>query len=142
MDGAFELNDPLTATRKGNRPARMEQTCGDECQSRFFVDSSGFLRRSLRISEKNLRFPDALLSRRRGESAKLSETTCPPKFVPTTVVAEMISELISFEPEICIFNGSSLELNRVSVMRDFLLTFPKICLCNRNEFLSRLCFCN
>ena len=47
-----------------------------------------------------------------------------------TVVAEMITELIRFEPEICICNGHKLEFKResVSVMRDFLLAFPEISL--------------
>ena len=51
-----------------------------------------------------------------------------------TVVAEMITELIRFEPEICICNRNQLEFKResVSVMRDFLLKFPQICLCNGN----------
>ena len=44
-----------------------------------------------------------------------------PKYPP--VVAEMMTELIRFEPKICICNGNSLEFKResVSVMRDFLL---------------------
>ena len=33
----------------------------------------------------------------------------------TTVVAEMITELIRFEPEICICNGNSLEFKTESV---------------------------
>ena len=52
--------------------------------------------------------------------------------LPKTVVAEMITELIRFEPKICICNGISWDFQResVSVMRDSLLTFPQICLCN------------
>ena len=42
-----------------------------------------------------------------------------------TVVAEMTTELIRFEPEICICNGNGNELQfkreSVTVMRDFLL---------------------
>ena len=51
-----------------------------------------------------------------------------------TVVAEMITELIHFEPDICICNRNELAFKResVSVMRDFLLKFPQICLCNGN----------
>ena len=47
-----------------------------------------------------------------------------------TIVAGVIIELIRFEPEICIYNGNKKEFNRetVFVMRDFLLTFPQICL--------------
>ena len=46
--------------------------------------------------------------------------------------AEMITELIRFEPEICICNRNELEFKRESVfvMSDFLLKFPQICLCN------------
>ena len=53
---------------------------------------------------------------------------------PFTVVADMITELIRFEPEICICNRNQLEFKResVSVMRDFMLKFPQICLCNGN----------
>ena len=49
-------------------------------------------------------------------------------------VAEMTTELMRFEPEICICNGNELQFKResVSVMRDFLLKFPQICLCNGN----------
>ena len=58
------------------------------------------------------------------------------KFVlkKVTVVAEMITELIRFEPEICICNGNSFEFRResVSVPRRFLLKSPQICLCNGN----------
>ena len=51
-----------------------------------------------------------------------------------TVVAEMITELVRFEPEICICNRNQWEFKResVSVMRDFLLKFPQTCLCNGN----------
>ena len=51
-----------------------------------------------------------------------------------TVVAEMITELFRFEPEICICNGNLLGFKResVSVLRDSLLKFPQICLCNGN----------
>ena len=51
-----------------------------------------------------------------------------------TAVAEMITELIRFEPKICICNGINWDFRResASVMRDFLLTFPQICLCNGN----------
>ena len=45
-----------------------------------------------------------------------------------TVVAKMITELIRFEPEICICNGNLLESQRESVsavMRDFLLKFQR-----------------
>ena len=56
-----------------------------------------------------------------------------------TVVAEMITELFRFEPEICICNGKQLGFNReyVSVMRDFLLTFPQICFCNGYSFVQQ-----
>ena len=55
------------------------------------------------------------------------------------VVAKIITELMCFEPEVCICNGNELEMMRgsVSVMRDFLLTFPQICLCNRQQFFSQ-----
>ena len=44
-----------------------------------------------------------------------------------TVVAEMITELIRFEAEVCICNGNSLELQEESValMRDTLLNFHR-----------------
>ena len=44
-----------------------------------------------------------------------------------------ITELICFEPKVCICNGQ-LEIKRicVSVMRDLLRRFPQICLCNGN----------
>ena len=48
----------------------------------------------------------------------------------------MVTELVHFEPEICICNGNQLEFKResASVMRDFLLKFPQICLCNESQF--------
>ena len=51
----------------------------------------------------------------------------------------MITELIRFEPEICICNGNQLEFKReregsVAVMIDFMMRFPEICLCNENQF--------
>ena len=47
----------------------------------------------------------------------------------------MITELIGFEPEICICNGNELEFKResVSVMRDFLLKFSESWFCNGNQ---------
>ena len=50
--------------------------------------------------------------------------------IQDTIVAEIITELICFESEICICNGNKLAFKResVSVIRDFLLKFPKICL--------------
>ena len=47
-----------------------------------------------------------------------------------TFVADMITELIRFEHNIRICNGNELEFKRefASVMRDFLLKFPQICL--------------
>ena len=53
-----------------------------------------------------------------------------------TVVAEMTTELIRLEPEICMCNGNELAFKResVSVLRDFMLKFPQICLCNGNYF--------
>ena len=64
----------------------------------------------------------------------LAENDKSSTFCPYTVVAELITELIRFEPEISICNGNSLEFKResVSVMRDFLLKFPQISLCNGN----------
>ena len=55
-----------------------------------------------------------------------------------TAVAAMITELIRFEPKICICNGNQLEFKSesVSVMRDLLLlTFPQIGFCNGNELV-------
>ena len=56
---------------------------------------------------------------------------CPTNF-RYTVVAEIITELVKFEPEIGICNGNEFDFEGeyVSVMSDFLLTFPQICLCN------------
>ena len=70
-----------------------------------------------------------LLAARSGAGSGQQET-------PSTIVAEMITELIRFEPELCICNGNSLEFKResVSAMRDLLLTFPQICLCNGDSF--------
>ena len=58
------------------------------------------------------------------------------KHATTTVVAEILTELIRLGPEICISNGNKLEFKgkSVSVMKDFLLTFPQICFCNGNHF--------
>ena len=53
------------------------------------------------------------------------------------VVAEIITELICFEPKVCICNGNLWENMRepVSAMRDFLrrFLFPQICLCNGQQ---------
>ena len=51
-----------------------------------------------------------------------------------TVVAKRITELIRFEPEVCICKINYLEFKgeSVSVMRDLLPTFLQICLCNGN----------
>ena len=61
------------------------------------------------------------------------------KHLAHTVVAEMITELIWFEPEICIGNGNQLKNKKesISAMRDFLSRFPQICLCNGNFFFSQ-----
>ena len=52
----------------------------------------------------------------------------------------MITELIRFEREISICNRNELKFKResVSVMKDFLLKFPQICLFNGNEFFWQL----
>ena len=54
--------------------------------------------------------------------------------VRNTVVADMITELIRFEPEICICDENCLEFKRksASVIRDFRQKFPQICLCDGN----------
>ena len=66
---------------------------------------------------------------RRNSTKALSE-----QFEGIAIVAETTTELMNFEPEVCICNGHSLGFKResVSVMEDFLLTFPQICLCNDN----------
>ena len=67
-------------------------------------------------------------------------------------MAEMITELIRFEPKICICNGNELEFKRksVSVMRDFSAEIPtdlslswqvillaaQFCICNWKKCLS------
>ena len=46
--------------------------------------------------------------------------------------AKSVTELIRFEPNVCICNGKEFKGESVSVMNDILLTFPQICLCNGN----------
>ena len=47
-----------------------------------------------------------------------------------TAVAEIITELVRFKPEICICDGNEFEFKRasVSIMRDLLLSLPQISL--------------
>ena len=56
-----------------------------------------------------------------------------------TVAADVLTEFIRFEPEICICKGNYLEFKResVSVRRDFRLKFPQICLCNGDKFFCQ-----
>ena len=62
-------------------------------------------------------------------SALLSQSQC-----LCSVVAETIAEFICLSLK-SVFNGNSLEFKRefLSVIREFLLTFPQICLCNDNS---------
>ena len=59
-------------------------------------------------------------------------------------IAEIVTELIHFEPEVCICSGNELEFKgeSVSVMRDFLPAFPQIWI---NSLLAAqfcICICN
>ena len=59
---------------------------------------------------------------------------------------KMNTEYLRFAPQVCICNGSYLELKEKSVfvMRDSLATFPEICLCYCYTLLlaARLSICN
>ena len=61
----------------------------------------------------------------------------------TVGVANMITELLRFTPEVCMCNGSFLEMFKgefVSAMRESLPRFADICLCNdkNTSFLERI----